>query len=1038
VALPVNGRGGPSRVTNPTAAPAARWTRALWPAAACLLALVPVLGVFTRSNIFYVRDLSFFFWSRHLWLRHTILSGSAPWWDPYVAGGQSATPDALNQILMPITLAIRLLPSDIVSFNLWVTLPLPCAAFGMYLFLARNRGAAAAALGAIAFVLAGVTASMLNTPNLAWSIAALPWILWGTSRLLDAPSITAMGVLAAIFALQALSGEPVSGAATAVLVCAYAAFGATDVTAPTSVARTWRGVAWTVAAIIAGALLAAAQLLPTFLAGIRAHRGGLPTPDFWSLHPLAAVEVIAPHLFGNYYDAFLADIPWMTVLNSGRDPFFYSIYVGPLVLLLAIAGVFVRPRRGIFWGIVVLIFAIAAMGGYTPLYPLLRKLVPALGYFRFPVKYLAISVFGCAVLAADAWDALGPFGSLRAAPSEVEGRQAATLARVAYWAGCAAVIVAVLLVVATFAHQWSWNRAYRLAAWLTITRPDTAADLLLRLGPPLLGRAAGLLMAGAALLAIAASNRARAGAAAYLLIAAVAVDLAITNAELNLTTDVRKLMPPRWYTQLSSSERVYIGGRVRGFMNTRDPDAAQSWKVPAERTAIEGRMELNAELPMAPSGWRVREALSYDLPVLWPSEYEAVVRAFEHAGRPQRDAFLRRSGVRWCIVRAPSGGTPVLTEVAHWEMRLVECGPSATRVFVSTGASVGADQNWQRAALFDTAASDDVLRLASTPASAGVSGTPEPPSARITHDADNEVVIEAALPANGYVVLRDSYDSSWRADVDGRPAEIARANGLYRAVRLPAGRHSIRFRYRPRDLFAGLTISGMTACILLLACGIFRLKAQATGGEDPSSGWRRVASAVRRKSAGVNRVASAFRRKSAPYELQARGFTLIELMIVMAIIGIILAIAFARYHNMQARGNEASAIASLRSIAAAEWSFAQTCGKQKYAPTLPALGQPVPSTGEAFLSPDLTSADIIEKSGYQFHIAAKPLEDAQTACNGVQLADGYAATADPVTPGATGTRFFAVNADRLLHEDSQTFKENMPESGPPGHGAEVR
>ena len=54
------------------------------------------------SRIFYVRDLSFFFWSRHLWLRHTLASGIAPWWDPYVAGGQSAIVDALNQILMPI------------------------------------------------------------------------------------------------------------------------------------------------------------------------------------------------------------------------------------------------------------------------------------------------------------------------------------------------------------------------------------------------------------------------------------------------------------------------------------------------------------------------------------------------------------------------------------------------------------------------------------------------------------------------------------------------------------------------------------------------------------------------------------------------------------------------------------------------------------------------------------------------------------------------------------------------------------------------
>ena len=73
-----------------------------------MLAISPVAGVFTLSNIFSVRDLSFFFWSRHLWLRHTMFSGVFPSWDPYVAGGQSTIADALNQVWMPITVAIRL------------------------------------------------------------------------------------------------------------------------------------------------------------------------------------------------------------------------------------------------------------------------------------------------------------------------------------------------------------------------------------------------------------------------------------------------------------------------------------------------------------------------------------------------------------------------------------------------------------------------------------------------------------------------------------------------------------------------------------------------------------------------------------------------------------------------------------------------------------------------------------------------------------------------------------------------------------------
>ena len=87
-------------------------------------------------------------------------------------------------------------------------------------------------------------------------------------------------------------------------------------------------------------------------------------------------------------------------------------------------------------------------------------------------------------------------------------------------------------------------------------------------------------------------------------------------------------------------------------MNGNDPDGVSTWQIPAESTAVEGRMELNALLPMAPSGWRVREALSYDLPYLWPAQYDATLRRFERADTPERDACLRRSGVRWCVVSA--------------------------------------------------------------------------------------------------------------------------------------------------------------------------------------------------------------------------------------------------------------------------------------------------------------------------------------------------------------------------------------------------
>jgi hypothetical protein len=68
---------------------------------------------------------------------------------------------------------------------------------------------------------------------------------------------------------------------------------------------------------------------------------------------------------------------------------------------------------------------------------------------------------------------------------------------------------------------------------------------------------------------------------------------------------------------------------------------------------------------------------------------------------------------------------------------------------------------------------------------------------RIARYANTEVVLEADSPDGGWVVLNDLWHPWWFAEVDGKPAPMLRANVLFRAVAVPPGRHTVRFRFRP-------------------------------------------------------------------------------------------------------------------------------------------------------------------------------------------------------------------------------------------------
>jgi hypothetical protein len=83
-------------------------------------------------------------------------------------------------------------------------------------------------------------------------------------------------------------------------------------------------------------------------------------------------------------------------------------------------------------------------------------------------------------------------------------------------------------------------------------------------------------------------------------------------------------------------------------------------------------------------------------------------------------------------------------------------------------------------------------RVDPPPHAAATSGT-----ARIVSYRNTEVVIESEAAAPGYLVLYDPWHPWWFATIDGRDVPILRANVIFRTVPLSAGRHTVRFQFRP-------------------------------------------------------------------------------------------------------------------------------------------------------------------------------------------------------------------------------------------------
>ena len=196
---------------------------------------------------------------------------------------------------------------------------------------------------------------------------------------------------------------------------------------------------------------------------------------------------------------------------------------------------------------------------------------------------------------------------------------------------------------------------------------------------------------------------------------------------------------------------------------------------------------------------------------------------------------------------------------------------------------------------------------------------------------------------------------------------------------------------------------------VLLFAPAFVLYAHEFEVQLAATGWR-----LRLQNVPLGRPRFVFRQegkeeKEDSHVQKQKGFSLIELLIVVAIILIIAAIAIPNLVRSKMSANEASAVASMRTIntSCVEYSTTYNVG---FPASLANLG----TSGAA----SSASADLIDsvlassvKAGYVFTYTAG-------AADGSGSVDAYTLTAVPSVPGATGTRTFFTDQTNVIRADS--------------------
>lgn len=352
-------------------------------------------------------SLQFYPW--HEFAASEIRAGRLPLWNPYNGAGAPLLANYQSALLYPPHLLYVLFPSPWWMGGIGM-LHLLWAGIGMWRFTGRlglstfGRG-----IATLAFPLSSTLIARFGTLPMIEVAAWLPWLLLVVDALVTGgrPLRAFLG-LAVVAAMQLLAGHAQWTYYSLLLAGGYALWRIVVARRPAlRLVPLALGIAL-------GAGIAAAQLVPTAELQRLSQRADEVGEGFalnFSFSPVSLVTLFNPDFFGNPGDGSYV---------IGGAYFEVAAYLGALPAVLGIIGAahfWLRrknapanshPDLNVFFTLVAVVSLILAFGQFTPIYPFLYRAMPTFSLFQAPARWLLLTVFALAMLAALAADAWQP------------------------------------------------------------------------------------------------------------------------------------------------------------------------------------------------------------------------------------------------------------------------------------------------------------------------------------------------------------------------------------------------------------------------------------------------------------------------------------------------------------------------------------------------------------------------------------------------------------------------------------------------------